>query len=44
MKEDKKQYAHIAVNDPTKKAFDKLKKKKGMTADGLIRHFIAKDK
>lgn len=35
---------HIVVFEDTKKDFEKLKDKKGMTQDGLIRYFIEKEK
>ena len=35
---------HIVVSEETKKRFESLKDKKGMTQDGLIRYWLDKDK
>lgn len=33
---------HIVVTEETKKRFEELKDKKGMTQDGLVRYLISK--
>lgn len=35
---------HIVVHEETKKRFEELKEKKGMTQDGLVRHWLDKEK
>lgn len=35
---------HIVVFEETKKDFEKMKDKKGMTQDGLVRYLIDKEK
>lgn len=37
-------HKHILIKEETKKRFNDLKEKKGMTADGLIRYLIDLDR
>ncbi len=34
---------HIVVSEETKKRFEQLKDKKGMTQDGLVRHWLDRE-